>query len=166
MGSRYAVALGALAAVLLFRYLVRDSIGLKVPFLQFYPAIIVAAWYGGLGPGVLTTALSTVAAMYFLLPPVGLAVGDGADQLSLGVFIATGLVISWLNHRLRLAEEAQRTAAATATVRAERLDAVLNMTVDGIIVIDARGRIEAFNRGAQQLFGYPEDEVFGATSAS
>ncbi|HET9191777.1 MAG TPA: PAS domain S-box protein [Vicinamibacterales bacterium] len=151
----------ALAPVLLFRYLVRDSLGLKVPFLQFYPAMIVAAWYGGLGPGVLITGLSTVAAMYFLLPPAGLAVNDAADQLSLGVFVATGLVISWLNHRLHLAEEAHRTAAATATVRAERLDAVLNMTVDGIIGIDARGRIEAFNRGAQQLFGYPEDEVLG-----
>jgi two-component system sensor kinase FixL len=44
---------------------------------------------------------------------------------------------------------------------AERLDAILTMTVDGIIVIDAKGRIEAFNRGAQDLFGYPEDEVLG-----
>jgi PAS domain S-box-containing protein len=33
--------------------------------------------------------------------------------------------------------------------------------VDGIIVIDAKGRIEAFNRGAQDLFGYHEDEVLG-----
>jgi hypothetical protein len=48
--ARYVVALGALAAALLFRYLVRDSLGLTVPYLQFYPAIIVAAWYGGLGP--------------------------------------------------------------------------------------------------------------------
>ena len=31
--------------------------------------------------------------------------------------------------------------------------------VDGIIVIDADGRIEAFNPGAERLFGYPESEV-------
>ena len=99
--------------------------------------------------------------MYFLLPPSGMAVADSADQLSLGVFVATGLVISWLNHRLQAAQEAQRTEAAAASARAERLDAILNMTVDGIIVIDAKGRIEAFNRGAQELFGYPEDEVLG-----
>jgi two-component system sensor kinase FixL len=158
---RYAVALGALAAALLFRYLLRESLGLKVPYLQFYPAIIVAAWYGGLGPGLLVTTLSTLAAMYWLLPPGGVAVGDPADLLSLGVFVATGIVISWLNHRLHLAEDAQRTAATTAMARAERLDAILNMTVDGIIVIDAKGRIEAFNRGAQELFGYPEAEVLG-----
>ena len=158
---RYVVAVAAFGGAVLFRYLFRDSLGLKVPYLQFYPAIIVAGWYGGLGPGMLITALSTVGAMYFLLPPAGISVGDSADQLSLGVFVGTGVVISWLNHRLRMTQEGQRSATATATARAERLDAILNMTVDGIIVIDADGRIEAFNRGAQDLFGYPEGEVLG-----
>ena len=159
--SRYAVAIAAFAIALLLRYFVRDALGLKVPYLQFFPAILIAAWYGGLGPGVLVTTLSTIASMYFLLPPEGLAVGDPSDQLSLGVFVATGLVISWLNHRLHRAEEAQRTVAATAHARAERLDAILNTTADGIIVITAKGTIEAFNPGAERLFGYPEAEVVG-----
>jgi PAS domain S-box-containing protein len=159
--SRYLVSVVALAVCLLFRYVSRDSLGLKVPYLEFYPAIFIAAWYGGLGPGVLATVGSTLAVMYFALPPAGLAVGDPSDQLSLAVFAATGLIITWLNHRLHQAEEAQRTAAATATARAERLDAILNTTIDGIIAIDARGIIEAFNRGAERLFGYPASEVLG-----
>ncbi|HLG57553.1 MAG TPA: PAS domain S-box protein [Vicinamibacterales bacterium] len=159
--SRYAVALAVFGGAVLFRYVFEDSLGFKVPFLHFYPAVMLAAWYGGLGPGILITTLSAVAAMYFLLPPSGIAVGDSADQLSLGVFVVTGVVISWLNHRLHTTQEAQRSATATATARAERLDAILNMTVDGIILIDAKGRIEAFNRGAQDLFGYAEDEVLG-----
>jgi PAS domain S-box-containing protein len=161
IGAPYVIALGALGGALVFRYAFRESLGLKVPYLQFYPAIIVAAWYGGLGPGILTTTLSAVLAMYFLLPPAGMAVSDSADLLSLGVFIATGVVIAWLNDRLHLSRRAHQTAAATATARAERLDAIVNLTVDGIIVIDAKGRIEAFNRGAQDLFGYHEDEVVG-----
>ena len=48
-------------------------------------------------------------------------------------------MIAWLNHRLQQAEDAQRAAAATATARAERLDAIINTTVDGIIVINASG---------------------------
>jgi PAS domain S-box-containing protein len=150
----YAVALAAFGGALLFRYLFRESLGLKVPYLQFYPAVMFAAWYGGLGPGVLLTTLSAVVSMYVLLPPAGIAVGDPADQLSLGIFVATSLVISWLNDRLHVAQKAQLS-------RAERLDAILNTTVDGIVVIDAKGRIEAFNRGAQTLFGYPEEEVLG-----
>src|SRR5262249_1927441 len=86
---------------------------------------------------------------------------DSWNPVSLVVFLATGAVIVWLRHRLRVAEEAHRTVAASANARAERLDAILNTTTDGIIVIDANGDIEAFNRGAEELFGYPEWEVKG-----
>jgi PAS domain S-box-containing protein len=41
------------------------------------------------------------------------------------------------------------------------LRAIIDSAVDGIIVIDGHGRIEAFNRGAERLFGYPEPEVVG-----
>ena len=161
MKSRYAVALAAFAVAVLLRYIFSDRLGATVPYLQFFPAIMLAAWYGGLGPGVLITTLSMVVAMYWLLPPAGIAVSDPADQVSLVSFIAIGLFISWLNHRLHVTQEAQRSAVAAAMARTERLDAILTMTGDGIIVIDARGRIEAFNRGAQEMFGYPEDEVLG-----
>jgi PAS domain S-box-containing protein len=139
---------------LAFRWLLRAWFGDNVPYMQFFPAILVAAWYGGLGPGITATALSALAAMYLFLPPAGLAVGAAPDVMALGFFIAIGVGISWLNHRLR-------TAAILSESRAERLDAIINTTVDGIIVIDAKGRIEAFNRGAERLFGYPESEVVG-----
>jgi len=61
--------------------------------------------------------------MYFFLPPAGFAVSEPADLLSLGVLVATGLLVSWLSERVRLAEMAQRTMAEMATARAERLDA-------------------------------------------
>lgn len=153
--ARYIVALAAFAAAVLFRYVLADRLGETVPYLPFFPAIMVAAWYGGLGPGVLITMLSSAVAMYWLLPPPGMAVSSPADQLSLATFVIIGLFISWLNGRLHVAEQAHQSAVATAMERAERLDAILAMTLDGIIVIDAKGRIEAFNRGAQDLFGYP-----------
>jgi K+-sensing histidine kinase KdpD len=115
--SSYVVAVAAFGGALLFRYLFRESLGLKVPYLQFYPAVMFAAWYGGLGPGVLITTLSAVVSMYFLLPPAGVAVADPADQLSLGIFVGTSLVIAWLNDRLHVAQKAHES-------RAERLDAI------------------------------------------
>ena len=163
--SPYLVALAAFGVAALFRYLLSDSLGAKVPYLQFFPAVMLAAWYGGFGPGLLCTVASALASMYFLLPPAGLAVSDPADVLSLGLFIVIGLVISWHNHRLQLAQHAQRTAAATALTRAERLDAILNPTVDGVIVIDAAGRIEAFNRGAQDISVTTKKKLSVVTSA-
>jgi two-component system sensor kinase FixL len=45
--------------------------------------------------------------------------------------------------------------------QSERLSAIINTTVDGIIVIDGRGRIESFNPAAERLFGYAEADVAG-----
>jgi PAS domain S-box-containing protein len=39
--------------------------------------------------------------------------------------------------------------------------AILKTTVDGIITIDASGRIETFNPAAERIFGYAVDEVVG-----
>ncbi|MEZ5499619.1 MAG: PAS domain S-box protein [Steroidobacteraceae bacterium] len=41
------------------------------------------------------------------------------------------------------------------------LSALLDATVDAILVIDATGRIQRFNRGAERMFGYTRDEAVG-----
>lgn len=46
-------------------------------------------------------------------------------------------------------------------VEGARWRAIINAAVDGIIVIDSRGRIEAFNHAAERMFGYAEAEVRG-----
>ena len=44
---------------------------------------------------------------------------------------------------------------------ARDLQALLDATVDAVIIIDARGRVESFNRSGERLFGYMASEVIG-----
>jgi two-component system sensor kinase FixL len=56
---------------------------------------------------------------------------------------------------------AQRASVDALRISDARWRAVIDAAVDGIIVIDARGRIEAFNHAAEQMFGYRERELLG-----
>ena len=51
--------------------------------------------------------------------------------------------------------------AAELRMSNERLRSIIDSAVDGIIVIDRSGIVEAFNHGAERLFGYPQAEVIG-----
>lgn len=54
-----------------------------------------------------------------------------------------------------------RAAIDQLRVADARWRAIIDAAVDGIIVIDSAGRIEAFNAAAERMFGYPGQEVLG-----
>ena len=55
----------------------------------------------------------------------------------------------------------RKRAEAELQAGTNRLRALVDTVVDGIIVIDATGRIQTFNSAAQALFGYAPDEACG-----
>ena len=55
----------------------------------------------------------------------------------------------------------QDTSTEALRVADARWRAIIDAAVDGIIVIDSAGRIEAFNSAAERMFGYPGSEVIG-----
>jgi K+-sensing histidine kinase KdpD len=81
-------------------------------------AVVFSAWYGGLGAGLLTSAIAVFTKMYFILPPRGFRVGDAGDVLYLLVLVA--IFISALTGALQRAEGVNRTLAVKErTARAE-----------------------------------------------
>jgi PAS domain S-box-containing protein len=73
--------------------------------LSGYPAVIVSAWYGGLGPGLFTTLLSALALTSLDLPLThSLRIGDAGALMGVLLFLSVGLVVSALSARLLRAQ--------------------------------------------------------------
>ncbi len=69
----------------------------RLIFITFYPAVAMAALYGGLGPGLLTTALSTLLAAHLrVISSPDFALAKFANEIGASVFIFIGALISYL----------------------------------------------------------------------
>jgi PAS domain S-box-containing protein len=64
---RYGLAIVFSGLFLLLKLVTRRYLGDTVPFVLFFSAVMVSAWIGGLGPGILATALCTCAAGAFFM---------------------------------------------------------------------------------------------------
>lgn len=72
----------------------------------FFAAIMIAAFYGGLGPGLLVSVLSALAIDYFFVVPFRGFELSVANTVRAGVFMLVAIMTSWLNaSRKRLMED-------------------------------------------------------------
>jgi two-component system sensor kinase FixL len=55
----------------------------------------------------------------------------------------------------------RKRAEAALRDREDRMRAIVNTVVDGIITIDVKGRVETLNPAAARMFGYSPEEVIG-----
>jgi two-component system, LuxR family, sensor kinase FixL len=169
--ANHAAAVAAVAAVPLIKAPIEAWVGPGPPLLLFVPALIFSAWLGGLGPGMLATALSVVVCLYLYFPPIGsLLLESGNDALQIGVFLLVGMQTSLLMQQLI---DANRQSEASATeaeayrdtlLRSEaRLQAILDHATAIIYLKDVEGRYLVANRRWEQTFGVDRSGVAGET---
>jgi PAS domain S-box-containing protein len=165
----YLVVVASVALSTLARFALTPLLGSRAAFIVYFPALVLSAWVGGWGGGLVALALSTLAATYYFLSPMHtLAIPERSDQVSLLVFVIVGLSVSALSSSQRKARQRAEKAAADAT-RTERAlrdsearkSAVLEVALDCIIAIDEEGKIVEFNPAAQKTFGYTSEEAIG-----
>ena len=70
--------------------------------IMFLPVVMVSAWAGGLGPGLVSSVASVLIVTYFELPPkLSFRVEDAAELIGVVVLAGIGLVLSVLARRVR-----------------------------------------------------------------
>jgi len=118
---RYASTIAIVLAAAAIRLTFLQPLGMKAPFVTFYPAVIFAALYGGLRGGLLATVLSAIFVDYFWIEPVNqLIIGQSSDWLVMMSFLLGGAMITWVIDSM-LRARARATAAETqALLAAER----------------------------------------------
>jgi C4-dicarboxylate-specific signal transduction histidine kinase len=80
------------------------------PVSLFLCAVILSAWFGGIGPGLLATALSALAFNYYFLPPIH-SLGPKPDEIPrLVIFTVSALFVGSLSAAQRSAVESLRRA--------------------------------------------------------
>ena len=142
----YGVAVLATAACLLIRWPLRPVLGDAVPHLTFFPAVMIAAYFGGFWPGLLATILSAVAANYFFTEQGrSFHVTRVDDVAALILFVLVGTIISGLceslhRARRRLVAEERRRAEEALRETEERFRQLAENIHEIYWMMDARER--------------------------
>jgi signal transduction histidine kinase len=128
------------------------------PFALFYAAVVLAAWWGGLGPGLLATALAVWTIDYLFMPAFHHMWGD---LVHVGTFTGVAVLISSLSARSRHALDAAKSANQAKdqflavlshelrTPLTPSLVAVTQMQDDQRLPIDAREDLQMVRRNLE-----------------
>ncbi len=172
--ERYVVAILLVLAAIVLRLAFLQGLGMGYAFITFYPAVILAALYGGLRAGMLANLLSAAAADYFWMEPTGfLSIARSIDWVAMAVFVTSCTLMSWVaekqrqsNDRLTRMKETQhrelesQIAERTALLceSEERLAAALRAGKLGVYDFDPRTQKVKWDPMVYRLFNVPEGE--------
>jgi len=184
--QRYTIAVLLTSAALALAFLGRGLWGTAATYSFLLGAVMLSSWISGLGPGMLSTVLGTLAADYFLIAPLHTLTFDSSRVVQLGAFAAIAVLISSLNDSRRRAIDALATESVDLELRVRERTAelatandklrdeierrnqsernfrgLIDAAPDAILVIDNGGRVVRMNDEAERLFGYTRDALLG-----
>src|SRR5215218_8903635 len=163
---RYGIAVASVA-VAFGLHLLLDSLSMHYGFLQLIvgatmlcASVMVSAWYGGLGPGLLATALAALISDYHFVYPIHALSGLSMEATPLVAFVLEGMFISSLAVALRFARSRAEERTWEARSLEKRYRAVVEQAAEGILLVDASTkRVLDANTTYQGLLGYSPEEM-------
>jgi K+-sensing histidine kinase KdpD len=100
---RYVLALAVVGVAVLVRVALVPVMGLNVPYVTIYPAIMIVAVVFGTGPGVLAALLGIALAEYHFMRPEGVIAWDLSLAVRSMLVLGASLYIGRIGQKLRAA---------------------------------------------------------------
>jgi two-component system sensor kinase FixL len=154
----YGIAPIAVVLAMAVRTLLTPELHNEALFLYFVPPVLLSAGIGGIGPGVLATALSIGCAFFTITG--GLA-ASAPTIVNATAFALTGIAVSWGGELLHRSRRRSNIMTREALAREAHLQSILDTVPEAMIVIDERGIIQSFSSAAERLFGCSAEEAIG-----
>lgn len=159
MGYAVAVVLVAIAGLLRWS---APGLLAATPYLAFYPAVVAAAAFGGMGPGLLATFVSYLCVdLVFDTTPWRIDIADPVVLGRMAIFFAGGIGTSVVAGMQRAAQARERRQTRELAENRGRLAGIVDSAMDAIVSVDAQQRIVLFNATAERVFGCPAAEAIG-----
>jgi PAS domain S-box-containing protein len=171
---RYALAVAAVAAGSALHAGLEAWGGGTLPrFITFYPAVMVVAVLGGMGPGLLATMLSAAFVVIWTPSPTGQSVlTTPVDRLALALFCVVNVFLTAVAelYRRNRAKAAAFDRAAALRESEERFRVAQELSPDGFSILrplrDGQGRVVDFtcvyaNPAVERMVGLPHAALPG-----
>lgn len=110
---RWGLALAAFLIAFILRYELDQVLPPGFPYLTFFPAIIIGAYFLGTAQGIAIAGASGLASWFFFIPPFNSFALTGATVVALAFFVfiaATDIALIYLTQRALRAVDAERRA--------------------------------------------------------
>ncbi len=134
----WSFAIAAFLAALALRFALEDQVPYGIPYLTFFPAVILTAFFAGLRPSIAVGVASALSAFYFFLPPYRSFELQFDTVLSLSLFIGVVAVDIAVIHAMYSALDsldAERTKNTTLAEQREILFRELQHRVSNNLAI-------------------------------
>jgi PAS domain S-box-containing protein len=123
-----------------------------IPSSFFFCAVILSAWRGGLGPGLLASILSSTIIIFWLPPPSLTSPNAGSEIPRFLAFLMASYFISWSCNQQRRAQAALRQARDELEQRVDERTKELTAANEGLRTeIAGRKRTEALLDGQKRV---------------
>ncbi len=151
----YAFAIVLTITALWVRLIMKIELGDGHGLILFMIPIILSAYFGGLGPGLVSTALAAVGLDYLFIPRTfSFSIARSSDLVRWLILIISGTLVSALS-------EALHRSRRRAEVSKKQLSLITNAVPALISYIDTNYRYRSVNQTYEQWFGLKQEHMVG-----